>query len=73
MSHLSIADLVEIDVDERLRLVQALWDSIAETPEALPLTDAERAEIDRRLADYQATPDAGSRWPDVKARLIRGG
>ncbi|MBK9409252.1 MAG: addiction module protein [Gemmatimonadetes bacterium] len=40
-------------IAERLQLVEELWDSIAADAdaEALPLTDAERALIDERLAD----------------------
>ncbi len=35
---------------ERLELLEVIWDSLAETPEAVPLTDEMRAELDRRLA-----------------------
>ena len=38
----------KLSVEERLVLVEELWDSIAE---ATPLTEAQRAELDRRLED----------------------
>jgi putative addiction module component (TIGR02574 family) len=56
-------------VDERLQLVEEIWDSIAATPEELPLTDAQRAELDRRLDAYEIYPRAGSTWEEVRARL----
>ena len=43
-----------LSVAERLVLVEELWDSIAE---ATPVTDAQRAELDRRFADHAANPD----------------
>lgn len=34
-----------------------------------PLTQAEKAILDARLADYEADPDAGSSWDDVETRI----
>jgi len=34
-----------------------------------PLTDAEKALLDARLAAYEKDPDAGSSWGEVEARL----
>jgi putative addiction module component (TIGR02574 family) len=61
--------LDQMSIPDRLHLLEELWDSIAETPEAVPLTEAQRAEVDRRLAARAANPDAGSSWEEVKARL----
>ena len=67
----SVADLLELTVAERIQLVEDLWDSIATLPEAVPLTDAQREELDRRLEAYHRDPAAGSPWEDVKRR-VRG-
>jgi putative addiction module component (TIGR02574 family) len=56
-------------VEERLTLVEDLWDSIADESAAAPLTDAQRAELDRRLADHEANPDDVVPWEDVKASI----
>ncbi len=69
MKSVQISDLLELGVSERIRLAQAIWDSIAEVPEALSLTDSEREELDRRLDAYYRDPAAGSSWSDVKARI----
>ncbi|MGH8615632.1 MAG: addiction module protein [Gammaproteobacteria bacterium] len=56
-------------MEERLALVEELWDSIAADSAAIPLTDAQRAELDRRLADHEATPDDVVPWEEVKASI----
>ncbi len=58
-----------LGIEERLALVEELWDSIAADSAAIPLTDAQRAELDRRLADHEATPDDVVPWEQVKASI----
>jgi putative addiction module component (TIGR02574 family) len=53
-------------------LIEELWDSICESPEDLPLTEAQREELDRRLQAHAAEPDAAKPWPEVRDRLKRG-
>jgi putative addiction module component (TIGR02574 family) len=59
----------QMSIPERILLVEEIWDSIAATPEEVPLSEAQRMELDRRLAAYEADPQAGSSWEEVKARL----
>jgi len=56
----------KLSVEERIALVEELWDSIAE---ATPLTEAQRRELDRRLADHEANPDDVIAWDAVKASI----
>ena len=35
--------------DERLELLERLWDSLSSRPSDVPVTDAQRLELDRRL------------------------
>ena len=65
-----LSELLELPVEERLKLVEALWESIAECPEALELTAAQKEELDRRLAAYERDPDAGVPWVELKQRLL---
>lgn len=67
-----IAEILALPVTERVRLVEAVWDSISEVPEALPLTQWQKEELDRRLAEFEADPDAGSTLEEVFARIRRG-
>jgi putative addiction module component (TIGR02574 family) len=60
----------ELSLDDRLRLAEAIWDGIAaEHPDAL-LTDAQRTELDRRLAAADASPDDIISWEQVKAEAL---
>ena len=51
--------LRELPVEERIKLVEELWDSIASDQKALPLTDEQKAELDRRLDAYEADGNRG--------------
>jgi len=44
-------DIANLSAEERLRLLEELWESLSATPEAIPLTNAQREELDRRLDD----------------------
>ena len=48
-------DITRLTPEERLELLEQLWDSLSSTPDAVPLTDAQREELDRRLDDVTAT------------------
>jgi len=61
--------LDRLGFDERLALVEELWDSIAADSAAIPLTEAQREELDKRIADHEANPDDVVSWEDVKASI----
>ena len=54
---INMSEILRLPVEERLRLVESIWDSIAECPEALELTDAQKRELDRRLDDLERTDE----------------
>lgn len=69
-------ELLKLDVRARLKLIDEIRDSIPRdlndpaNPESLPIDDDLRALLDRREAAYQANPDTGSSWVDVRSRLL---
>lgn len=65
------AKLQKLPLDERISLVEALWDSIAAEQHALNLTPAQTAELDRRLDAYAADGNRGRLASEVVAD-IRG-
>ena len=69
MSKFSAADTLALPVAERLRLVQDIWDSIAAAPETFALTEEDKRLIDERLEACRQNPQAGSPWPEVRARI----
>jgi putative addiction module component (TIGR02574 family) len=66
-----IAEILALPVSERIRLIEAIWDSISAVPEALPLTQWQMDELDRRLAEFDADPDSGPSLEEVFARIRR--
>ena len=69
MSTFARADVMSLSVPERIQLVEDIWDSIAEVPETVPLTEEQKAELDRRLDAYHQNPDEGSPWGAVRERI----
>jgi putative addiction module component (TIGR02574 family) len=62
-------DIAALTPEERLSLLEQLWDSLAATPEAIPLTEAQRAELDRRLDDLEREGPVGIPWEEVLSRI----
>jgi putative addiction module component (TIGR02574 family) len=58
-----------LGVEERIALVEEIWDSIAADGAAVPLTTSQRDELDRRLVDHAAHPNDVLSWDEVKASL----
>jgi putative addiction module component (TIGR02574 family) len=61
--------LRELPLDERIRLVEDLWDSIAEEESALPVPLAHKAELDARLRSFETDGDLGSDAQSVIDRI----
>jgi putative addiction module component (TIGR02574 family) len=72
MKSVSVAELLELPVAERIRLVELLWDSIAAVPEAVSISDEWKVELNRRLVEFEADPEAGSPWEEVRDRILKG-
>jgi putative addiction module component (TIGR02574 family) len=63
-------DIAGLSAEERLSLLERLWDSLAATPEAIPLTEPQREELDRRLDELDAAEGpVGIPWDEVLSRI----
>jgi putative addiction module component (TIGR02574 family) len=62
-----LAEVLKLSPRDRLRLIEAVWDTLTE--EDIPVTPEEQTLLDERLADLERNPDAQSPWSEVKARL----
>ncbi|MEB2344132.1 MAG: addiction module protein [Deltaproteobacteria bacterium] len=71
MSILSPERIRGLSPAERIELIELLWESFVEAPDALPVTEEQRAELRRRLAEHERDPDAAKPWPEVRAELDR--
>lgn len=72
MKHFSIAEILELPVQERIRVVELIWESVAAVPEAVEVPAELRADLEKRLRQFEADPDAGYSWDEVRARLKDG-
>jgi len=63
--------LHELPVEERIRMVEDIWDSIAADKKVLALTAEQRAELDRRLNVYEIDGKRGRLATEVIADIRR--
>ncbi|MBC7820251.1 MAG: addiction module protein [Planctomycetaceae bacterium] len=59
-----------LSVEDRLLLVEEIWDSIAQTQQTVPLTNSQQQELERRLRDHEQNPDDVVSWEEVKAATL---
>ena len=59
----------QLTVAQRILLAEEIWDSIPDETDTLPLSEAQKQDLQRRLAAYETDPKGGSSWEEVKARL----
>ncbi len=59
-------DYLHLSPEERLQLVEDIWDSLAlGAPESVPIPESHARELDRRLAAYRADGNRGRPWREV--------
>ena len=66
MGELAI-DIDRLSPEQRLRLLEQIWDSLSD--DEVPLTRAQREELDRRLDDLEREGPRGIPWDEVLDRL----
>jgi putative addiction module component (TIGR02574 family) len=69
MGEIKLDDIKALSVEERLDLIERIWDTFADSPETIPMPDWHRDVLDERLRNLEGEPDAGAPWADVKARM----
>jgi hypothetical protein len=72
MASVSLRDLGidRLSIEERLQVADAIWDSVMREVETSPLPEWQRAELERRMAESRANPDAVRPWSDVEAEAL---
>ena len=63
----SAVDINSLTPEQRLQLIEELLDSLSD--ENVPLTDAQKAELDRRVEHLEKHPDQVVPWTEVRRRL----
>jgi putative addiction module component (TIGR02574 family) len=59
----------DLNPEERLRMIEELWDSLSDQPGSVPVTDAQRQELDRRLDDLERSGPDGIPWEEVLEQI----
>ena len=67
----TLDELRKLPVEQRIQLVEDLWDTIADDTvgESLAVTPELAAELDRRLQEYRSDPESARPVEDVLVRL----
>ena len=69
MSTVNKIDIQELSQSERILLAEQLWDSFTDNQDTLEVTDAQMKILQQRLAAYQASPNEGTSWEQVKKEM----
>lgn len=72
MNTLNLAPVLQLPLQERLRIVEAIWDSVADEASKLELQAWQAAELDRRVAEFETDPAEGVSWAEVQRRVMGG-
>lgn len=59
----------DLTIDEKLQLIEELWDDVCSNPEAIPLPDWQKEELLKRKAKFEQNPNSGKSWDEVKSKL----
>ncbi len=65
----NLADITAMSIDDRIALVQAILDSIADETDAFPVTEEHQRELDRRISELDANPKNVVTWEEFNARI----
>lgn len=64
MNSALLEQVVKLSPQERIELIDALWESLQE--EDIPLTPEQMKELDRRLDDIEKNPGDKVTWEEAK-------
>jgi len=65
----TLNEIASLSIEERIRLVQAIWDSIADEQAYPDLTETQKRELDHRIDDYEINPDNVMTWEEIKGSI----
>ena len=72
MTQISVADILALPVQERIHLVELIWESVAAFPQAIEVSPEIKSDLEARLIDFERDPEAGYAWDKVKEKLKNG-
>ena len=64
-----LTEALKLKIEDRIKLVEDIWDSIAGVPEAITLTSEQKKELDLRLENHYKNPGLTIKWEDIRKEL----
>ena len=65
-----LPQLKNLSSSEKLLLVGELWDDLASHPSEIPVSRDILEELDRRIEEYEKSPDSVTTWEEAKSRIL---
>ncbi len=65
----TLNNIKSLGIEDRIRIVQEIWESIAKEQAYPNLTEVQKRELDRRITDSEANPDNVIIWEELKASI----
>ena len=65
-----LSALLELSPNEKFDIIEALWASLNQSPELIPLPEWQKQELDRSKAQYDAHPESFLTWEEVQANIL---
>jgi putative addiction module component (TIGR02574 family) len=65
----TLNEITALSIEDRILLVQAIWDSIAAEQVYPDLTEAQKHELDLRIESHDHDPDSVLAWEEIKASV----
>jgi putative addiction module component (TIGR02574 family) len=70
MGSLSATEIAEMPVQQRIQLVENIWDSISELPESVEIPAWHKEELEKRMQENYKNPTEGFPWSEVMLRIM---
>jgi len=64
-----LIDIEKLDTDQRLELIEELWESLRANLEGIPVPEEQKTELDRRLDRMESDEAPGVPWEPVRERI----
>lgn len=71
---IELAEILKLSVPEKILLVEAIWDSIANdrrSGNTYELTPEQVKLLEEELAAYTRNPEEGASWQEIKSRILK--
>jgi len=62
-------DIDHLNAEQKLELIEVLWESLVADPSSIPITDAQKEMLDRRIAELESGDAETIPWEEVRARI----